>query len=54
MNCKDYASALVCKDAQDPKYREQVQSGEIAFCDFHPRPDGTLTTVSLSELTITD
>ena len=42
MNCKDYASALVCKDAQDPKYRKQVQSGEIAFCDFHPRPDDSL------------
>lgn len=42
VNCKDCVCALVCKDAQDPKYREQVQSGEIACCDFHPRPDDSL------------
>lgn len=42
MNCNDCVCALVCKEAQDPKYRKQVQSGEIACCDFHPRPDNSL------------
>lgn len=42
MNCNDCVCALVCKEAQDPKYRKQVQSGEIACCDFHPRPDDSL------------
>ena len=42
VNCNDCVCALVCKEAQDPKYRKQVQSGEIACCDFHPRPDDSL------------
>lgn len=42
MDCKNCVSALVCKDAQDPSYREKIREGEISCCDFYPRPDDSL------------
>lgn len=42
MDCKNCVSALVCKDAQDPSYREKIREGEISCCDFCPRPDDSL------------
>ena len=42
MDCKNCVSALVCKNAQDPSYREKIREGEISCCDFYPRPDDSL------------
>ena len=54
MDCKNCVSALVCKDAQDPSYREKIREGEISCCDFCPRPDDSLVFIMLYQYGVTE
>lgn len=42
MDCKNCVCMLVCKEAQDSKYREHLREGKTTCCDFYPRPDNSI------------
>ena len=42
MDCNQCVCLLCCRYAQDKTHREKNRSGEVACCDFYPRPDNSL------------
>lgn len=42
MDCKNCVCMLVCKEAQDSKYRKQLREGKATCCDFYPKPDDSI------------